>query len=258
MIHQEPSNPLLVCVHGFAGTPELWVPVLEALPPGWSMWSTCVAGHSERAPRATSWSDEVERLANAVLEVSGDRVQDIHLLGYSLGARLCLSAASWLEARGQRLGRLVLVGGTAGLETPEARRERATADARLAQQLRTSPEAFFEAWEALPLFASQWRHPELQEKQRAWRKGLDPERLAEALERLGLAQMPNHWPMLAHLTCPVLLVVGEEDEKFRALAERMAQRLPRCWPVLVPGCGHNVVLERPQALARALLEARDG
>ena len=44
---------------------------------------------------------------------------------------------------------------------------------------------------------------------------------------------------------PVTLVVGERDEKFRAIAERMAERLPRAEVVVVPGAGHAAQLEQP-------------
>ena len=51
---------------------------------------------------------------------------------------------------------------------------------------------------------------------------------------------------------PVELVVGERDEKFRAIAERMAERLPDARLHVVEGAGHAVHLERPDAVAELL------
>jgi pimeloyl-ACP methyl ester carboxylesterase len=45
----------------------------------------------------------------------------------------------------------------------------------------------------------------------------------------------------------VLLLVGELDTKFVAIGERMAGLLPDARLVVVPGAGHTVHLERPDA-----------
>jgi pimeloyl-ACP methyl ester carboxylesterase len=47
------------------------------------------------------------------------------------------------------------------------------------------------------------------------------------------------WERLPELTLPVKLIAGERDAKFRAVAERMAERLPSAEVVLVPGAGHS-------------------
>jgi pimeloyl-ACP methyl ester carboxylesterase len=50
----------------------------------------------------------------------------------------------------------------------------------------------------------------------------------------------------------VTLVVGERDRKFRAIAERMRERLVDAAVVVVPGAGHAVALEAPAAVAAAI------
>jgi 2-succinyl-6-hydroxy-2,4-cyclohexadiene-1-carboxylate synthase len=60
------------------------------------------------------------------------------------------------------------------------------------------------------------------------------------------------WDRLGELTLPVTLVVGERDEKFRAIAARMAERLPDARLAVVPGAGHAAHLEAPEALAHQL------
>jgi pimeloyl-ACP methyl ester carboxylesterase len=56
---------------------------------------------------------------------------------------------------------------------------------------------------------------------------------------------------------PVTLVVGERDEKFLGIAAEMSRgilgaRIPGAQVVVVPGVGHAVHLEAPEAIARAL------
>jgi 2-succinyl-6-hydroxy-2,4-cyclohexadiene-1-carboxylate synthase len=55
---------------------------------------------------------------------------------------------------------------------------------------------------------------------------------------------------------PVLLVAGEHDAKFRALAERMAAAIgPNARTEEVAGAGHAVPLDQPGACAALIAEA---
>jgi pimeloyl-ACP methyl ester carboxylesterase len=63
------------------------------------------------------------------------------------------------------------------------------------------------------------------------------------------------WDRLPALTIPVTLIVGERDEKFRAIAERMRERLPDARVVTVPGAGHAPQLGAPEAVAEAIYQS---
>jgi pimeloyl-ACP methyl ester carboxylesterase len=59
---------------------------------------------------------------------------------------------------------------------------------------------------------------------------------------------------LGELAAPTLVVSGERDiPDFAAMASLVAERVPGCALEIVPGCGHLVPLERPEALAAAIL-----
>jgi pimeloyl-ACP methyl ester carboxylesterase len=73
--------------------------------------------------------------------------------------------------------------------------------------------------------------------------------LAAALRGLGTGALPSLWGRLAELRMPVTLIVGERDEKFQAIAARMARQLPRANVVIVAGAGHAVHLEAPDRVA---------
>jgi 2-succinyl-6-hydroxy-2,4-cyclohexadiene-1-carboxylate synthase len=64
--------------------------------------------------------------------------------------------------------------------------------------------------------------------------------------------MPDCWSQLSRLSMPVTLVVGDQDSKFTRIAQEMAPLIPDVEVVTVPGCGHNVPLEKPEAVASLL------
>jgi pimeloyl-ACP methyl ester carboxylesterase len=120
---------------------------------------------------------------------------------------------------------LVLVGASPGIADPGERAARRAADDRLAA-----------------------------EAGRDERLANTPAGLAYALRRLGTGVQEPLWDRLAGLRPPALLVAGERDPKFTALARRMAAAIgPTARVAVVVGAGHAVHLERPATLA-ALVE----
>ena len=192
---------------------------------------------------------EVSRIAEKLTQES----QPFHVLGYSMGSRVALGLALRYPSV---VGRLTLVGVNPGLTNESDRRARARWEAEWIELLRQSSiEEFERKWSALPLFQtqSQLTTPEARAKQRQIRRSHCPAGLAVALETLGLASMPNLWPELVHIEVPTLLVVGEHDPKFRAIADAMVEQVPRAQLAVLEGAGHNPLLEAPERL-RALLE----
>lgn len=239
----------LVCLHGFTGRGESWRGVLSRLPEGADAVCPDLLGHGG-ASSAESFEQEVDRLAS---ELERRSFREGVLAGYSLGARIGLGL---LVRHPGLFVRAVLVGSQPGLEDEKERRARLVADEHLARRLEQEGiERFLEDWESLPLFATQIELPaEIRAAQRAARLRHDPQELARSLRVLGLGRMPDLWPELPALDLPVRLVAGERDEKFCAIAYRMAEHLPRATVEIVAGAGHNVGLERPDALAAILTE----
>lgn len=234
----------IVLLHGFTQTGASWQPAIAALGERYRALAPDIRGHgAAAAARPVSFA----AVQADVLALAPPRFA---LAGYSMGGRIALAIAL-SDAGRERVSRLVLVGASPGLRAPEERRTRREADAALADRIvREGIDAFAASWSALPLFAGQ--PPAVAQAAHAARLAQDPAGLAAALRGLGTGAMEPLWERLEELRIPVALVVGERDAKFRAIAERMAQRLPRASLHVVPGAGHAVQLEAPAAVAAIL------
>jgi 2-succinyl-6-hydroxy-2,4-cyclohexadiene-1-carboxylate synthase len=232
-----------VLLHGFLGTPEAWRAVLAVLPHHGPVWCPWLPGHGPAPAAPADWAATVQQLAAAL-------PAGAVLAGYSMGARLALGAA--LEP-GTALRGTVLVGGHVGLATATERAERAAQDALRASALRTQPlPSFIDAWEALPLFATQGALPQAaRAQQRQARLAHDAQALAWSFDVAGLARMPDLRPTVAAARQPLRWLTGELDTRFTALAASLV-RLPWVTHRVVPGAGHNLLLEAPADVAASL------
>ncbi len=231
----------IVLLHGFTQSGTSWDAVRRALGGRSGVFAPDLPGHGAFAHRRPASFDACTAYLRAL------PAPELVLGGYSMGGRLALLGAL---ALGSRVTRLVLVGATPGIEDPAERAERARADAALADRIeRDGIAAFAAEWAALPLFAGQPRGVAAAAQEERLRQS--PAGLAAALRGMGTGSMPPVWDRLGELRMPVVLVVGARDAKFRAIAERMAQRVPARVDV-VEGAGHAVHLERPDAVAAAL------
>jgi pimeloyl-ACP methyl ester carboxylesterase len=76
-----------------------------------------------------------------------------------------------------------------------------------------------------------------------------------AAAQRGMARRPDSFPTLATITCPTLVVVGEEDTLTPPPeAEKMAAAVKGSRLVKIPGAGHLPNVENPTAFDQALLE----
>jgi 2-succinyl-6-hydroxy-2,4-cyclohexadiene-1-carboxylate synthase len=239
----------LLLLHGFTGAPSSFDAALEALPEPARVLAPWLTGHGvpPAALEIETFEGEVDRLAAWIPE--GERAV---VVGYSLGARLALALAI---RHSDRVQALVAISGSAGLPTATERGARRARDAALAQRLeRDGLAAFVRFWEDQPLFATQTRlPPALIDAERARRLGHTAEGLAHALARTGLAEMPDYFPTLPRLHAPVEVLAGELDPKFSALGRALAGALPKGRFTPLSGAGHNLLLERPTAVAAAIL-----
>ncbi len=244
--------PPLVLVHGFMGSAPAWGELPARLARTRTVVVPELPGHGGsdrpgdpevyRVPRVAAL---LARLASALALDPAD------WLGYSMGGRIVLAgvAEGHLAPR-----RAILESASPGLaDAGDRARRRALDEDRAAALERDGIGAFVDGWLELPLFATQRRLPApVRARERRRRLGADPAALAACLRRGGTGTQPSYWDSLGAVTSPTLLLTGSLDEKFEALARRMAEALPRARRIAVAGAGHAVHLEDPRAWQAAV------
>jgi 2-succinyl-6-hydroxy-2,4-cyclohexadiene-1-carboxylate synthase len=224
----------LMLLHGFTGNGQSFDHL------GLSGARTPVIPGHGKAPEAVSWDAALDRLEP---NLQGKTV----LAGYSMGARLALGLAL---RHPERIEKLVLASGTAGIEDPVERARRIADDERLADSIeRDGVPAFVKKWEQHPSLASLRPFAKQLEKERLAHSAKG---LASALRHLGTGAQPSYWGLLPSLQVPVVLLAGKDDPKFLSLARAMHALFRRSELRELSDCGHAPHLERPDAFLEAL------
>lgn len=235
----------VLALHGFSGGPASFDRLRAVLGPTVRFVAPDLAGHGPEPRFVASYEDEVRVIADLARGLEDELV----VLGYSLGGRVALGLLGRVPIRAA-----VVVAAHPGLRDPVEVEARLADDRRLSQRLvADGPEAFFEAWEALPLFATQRELPDpVREERAALRRSHRPEGLASALLALSLGAMPDHRAAIAAATHPIHFVVGDRDPKFLALASEVVSLTSSARLDVVAGVGHDVLLEAPEGVAAIL------
>lgn len=239
-------------LHGFVGTGEDFAEVAKdltgALAPDWPGHGSLAA---LRQPSDYNLDAHLQRLEGWLGAMAHESPT---LVGYSMGGRLLQHG---LARRGgpPPNARVVLVSTFPGLSTVAERSERQHADAAVARLLREQGMTrFLHYWHWQTFFKPMLELP--QEKLAPIirrRSSADPQGLALSLEGVGTGSIDSTWDHLASLGDQVDLVVGERDPRYVDHAQQMARRLPHARLHIIPGAGHALHLEQPEALRAIIL-----
>jgi 2-succinyl-6-hydroxy-2,4-cyclohexadiene-1-carboxylate synthase len=232
-----------VLAHGFTQTARSWTGIearLGHLAPGVETIAVDLPGHGTAGDVVTDLWGAADHL------VEHGRAGTY--VGYSMGGRVALHAAL---AHPERVQRLVLIGATAGIEDDEDRAERRASDDRLAAHIEhIGVEQFIDEWLANPLFAGLDERTALRDD----RLRNTVVGLASSLRTCGTGTQESLWPRLGEIRCPTIVLVGEHDQKFTELGERMVTSIPDSRLAVIPDSGHSVHLEQPDATVAAIAE----
>ena len=243
-VHKYGSGPTEIhCVHGFGGSGQDFSLLQH---PKLHLKCVDLPGHGD----SPLWANpDVHSLVDWMAEwLPADAI----LLGYSLGGRLALQAAlrAQLSLRG-----LILVGASPGIRDQNERVARKLWDVSKARALHEKQGEFWSEWEQMPLLQSQAQiQRDHLEQMRVRRRATPVAGPALLMERFGSGSMPSVWDCLGELSIPTLLLVGELDPKYRAVAQEMSTLLPSSSVIEVPDAGHCAHLERPQRALQALID----
>ncbi|KAI3744252.1 hypothetical protein L1987_57329 [Smallanthus sonchifolius] len=219
------NDNVIVFLHGFLGTSEDWIPTMKAM----SASSRCIAfdlpGHGGSKMQV---NDDMDQGPNLSIKVVADMLHKLFrilttskvtVVGYSMGARIALFTA--LRCNNMVKG-AVLISGSPGLDD--------------------------ELWRSLK------NHPQFSQIVASRMKHDDVQALAKALSDLSTGRQPSLWEDLKHTKSPILLIVGERDEKFKKIAHSMCSKLKEGKDdsvkhlhtmVKIPNSGHAVHIENP-------------
>jgi 2-succinyl-6-hydroxy-2,4-cyclohexadiene-1-carboxylate synthase len=240
-------------IHGFTGSRAAWTHLRPLMASSVKAVAVDLPGHGGSAactsPGGQGFAETLAALAGIADAVGTDQID---VLGYSQGARLALALA--VEMPG-RVRRLILESGTAGLKHRRDRAVRQRRDEALACEIEIRGiSAFVARWQSRPLFAGIRKlPPKLADSVRAGRLACSERGLASSLRSAGVGAQPSYWPMLPSLRIPTLLLTGERDLKFTAIARAMAREMPMAWCRSFEGAWHAPHLEAPEPFAREVL-----
>ncbi len=241
------SGDRVVLLHGFTQNGRCWGSLPQALTrhrvfDGREIVALDCPGHgmSEAA------YDEVDLWQAAQLTVESVGEPAVYV-GYSMGARIALHAAI---VNPQSIAALVLIGATAGIDDEAGRRARRQADAELADRIDTEPlETFIDRWLANPLFAGLDPMAAARDQRLTNR----PAGLSATLRHRGTGNQDSLWDRLDAVEAPVLVMAGDDDEKFVAIGRRLVEALPNARFRSLPGT-HPVHLEASEQTAAVLAD----
>ncbi|MCC6153954.1 MAG: 2-succinyl-6-hydroxy-2,4-cyclohexadiene-1-carboxylate synthase [Candidatus Hydrogenedentes bacterium] len=236
-------------MHGFLGAKSDWTSTIDLLCKNYQCVSVDLPGHGESTLDSQNYS--MEYVATALIDlVDSLGAGSFSMVGYSMGGRIALYVSSIYA---MRVDALVLESASPGLKTESERTVRREQDERWAKLLESDGmAAFLDAWYEQPLFGSLTSRPDLLERVKARRSVNDPRALACALIGFSVGRQAPLWDEWKNNHIPALLVAGELDAKYCAIAREMEQACSACHVAIVPGAGHNVHDEAPDAYNSAI------
>lgn len=244
------GRPAVVLLHGFMGSSADWHDLIQRLRKKFYFLAFDLPGHgrSVHVPEPALWSLEntASRIA-AILQEQG--LTESHLIGYSMGGRLALRLALHYP---QLFCRVILESTSPGLASASARRERRQQDKQLAIRLETSNfEQFLREWYEQPLFGNLRHRPGFMEMI-ARRRQNDVQALGKSLREMGTGAQQSLWDDWKGMSLPVLMMIGEQDSKYLAIATEMARCNARSQMKIFAGCAHDIHTAAPAEFAAAV------
>lgn len=244
------SHPTVVFVHGMAETSiSCWENQLKALSTDYHCFAVDIRGHGESTVGDADGT--LAQLGNDLLTFQESTTGPATLVGFSLGATIALWAAA---QRSPSVHHVIAIAGSSVInkQTAEFFRDKAK---KLAEYKLDDVHAELSA-EAQEMFVS---HPDRSSSYGHRRIAAIGEGRGYANTGLAMASMRETplQPLLADITCSVDVVGGEHDKWCpRKAADIILDGLPesRATYSEIPGTGHLVTIDEPEALNSFLAE----
>jgi len=159
------------------------------------------------------------------------------------------AAFAFLRKYSQRVSGLILADTRPGADTPEAQANRENV-ARIAETQGTGVIADLQVPRVLSEYTRQ-HLPEVEMRVRQMIEATTAQGIAAASR--GMAQRADSTDLLAGISCPTLVIVGEEDALTPpSVAREYAAQIPGAQFVVITNAGHLSNLEQPEAFLQAV------
>lgn len=243
------ERPALVFLHGLLGTGRDWRQVVNSLSPSHYCLTIDLPGHGHSQQLSLSGFEAVNQQIQQTLHHRN--IRSYVLVGYSMGARLAMYHACFPGSESQaKLVGLVLEGGHLGLPPIECATRLAN-DEKWAHRFASEPMTQVLAdWYQQPVFSSlnhDQRQSLIQKRSDNLGSGI-----ARMLLATSLAKQPELKQQVEQLSFPVRYICGENDNKFKCLAENTGLDLN-----VILAAGHNVHVELPHEFSMAVTHFLD-
>ena len=228
-------------LHGFFGSGQDFVPLQTHCDSIFRAWDLLGFGESVVQNASELNLDRQLKLL--------DLGTGVHLLGYSMGARLALQ---WAVRHPENLHSLVVIGGHPGMREGPEKKTRRSWDQGWAEFFDNhSIEDCWRSWSKLPLIEDQKQASEYVKRKKV-RLSQNPKILSASMRYFGSGVMPDCWDLLKKIKVPVLLIAGSRDTKYTVLVKQMSKHLPKAKVWIQPNTGHAPHFEQPEAIGNVL------
>ncbi|VXD21128.1 Alpha/beta hydrolase fold protein [Planktothrix serta PCC 8927] len=246
------NQPLILFLHGFLGNSQDFNTRISPLFPQFCCLTIDLPGHGQTQVLGEDSYYTMSETATALIEVLDSlKISPCYLMGYSMGGRLGLYLTLHFP---QYFKKVILESTSPGLKTESERLQRLISDTQKAEQLKTLDfPTFLEQWYHQPLFQTLKNHPEFQQIF-AHRLKNNPLELSKSLRYLGTGNQPSLWEKLSPNQIPLLLLVGEFDHKFKQINQEIKTLCSVSQLQIIPHCGHNILIENPQAWINVIIK----
>jgi len=238
-------------LHGFTGSGKDWEPIINNLDKRFNYVTVDLPGHglSESPADAERYSPDslTSQLKELITHFTKNK---IILIGYSMGGRAALlySVRNKYNIKG-----LILEGATAGIKEEKLRKIRRADDENLAAFIeKHTLEEFIDQWMNLDIFKSQKKISRKLTSIREDKMQNNKIGLANSLKGFSTGAMPPLYDDIKDIHFKTLLITGELDRKYKKLNAEMAELIPYCRHLVIPGAGHNTHVEKPEEFIGAI------
>lgn len=239
----------VVLLHGFPFSRRMWRPQVDALPKACRLITPDLRGFGESSGTPSSL-DELADDVHGLIEHLG--LSSFVLGGFSMGGYVLFR---YLATHADRPAALLLLDTRADPDTPDGRARRYAGIERIK---RDGPHGFLEDFLNVVLSADSLENrPMVVGEVRRLMAATRPESLIGGLA--AIAERPDSVPLLAQVTVPTLIVVGDADKATPPDAsEKMQALIPGSELVLISGAGHLTNLEQPAQVNATVLAFLEG